>query len=100
MTGAIAERLKELFAEVAKENDWEIRALAVQPDHVHLFVQADTRTAPFRVIRAFKGRSSKVLRDEFPSLLRLPSLWTRAYFCATSGKVSDAIVKKYIDDQS
>jgi putative transposase len=50
------------------------------------------------IIKAFKGRSSKLLRDDFPDLKKLPSLWTRSYFYDTSGKVSTAKVLAYIND--
>jgi putative transposase len=32
------------------------------------------------VVKAFKGRSSSLLRRKFPELLKLPSLWTNSYF--------------------
>ncbi len=47
---------------------------------------------------ALKGRSSRLLRDEFPELKKLPSLWTRSYFYDTSGKVSTTKVMAYIND--
>ena len=100
LKGAVAKRLRQIIEEVAAENEWEIVKLAILPDHVHLFLQADTRHAPYQVVRAFKGRSSRILRDEYPRLLRLPSLWTRSYFCSTTGRVSEETVKRYIEEQS
>jgi len=100
LKGAIAKRLRQIIEEVAAENEWEIIRLAILPDHVHLFLQADTRHAPYQVVRAFKGRSSRILRDEYPRLLRLPSLWTRSYYCGTTGRVSEETVKQYIEQQS
>lgn len=100
LKGAVAARLREIIYEVAFENEWEIITLAIQPDHVHLFVQADPRHAPFQIVRAFKGRSSRILRDEYKHLLRLPSLWTRSYFVSTTGRVSEETVKRYIEEQS
>ena len=100
LKGAVANRLRQILEEVAEENEWEIDSLAIRPDHVHLFVQADTRHAPYQIVHAFKGRSSRYLRDEYPRLLKLPSLWTRSYFCSTTGKVSEQIVEQYIEDQS
>ncbi|WP_259086368.1 IS200/IS605 family transposase, partial [Salinibacter ruber] len=61
----VANRLGKVLHEVAEEHDWEINSLAIRPDHVHLFVQADTRHAPYQVIHRFKGTSAHVLRDEF-----------------------------------
>jgi putative transposase len=74
--------------------------MSVQPDHVHLFVSADTKTAIHRVVNAFKGRTSRDLREEFPSLLKLPSLWTHSYFASTAGHVSSETIKRYIQEQS
>jgi putative transposase len=39
------------------------------------------------------------LRQEFPHLLRLPSLWTRSYFCSTAGNVSSQTIQRYIAEQ-
>jgi putative transposase len=75
-----------------------IKAKEIAPDHVHLLVEYDEKTPICDVIKAFKGRSSKILRDEFPELKKLPSLWTRSYFYDTSRKVSTAKVMAYIND--
>jgi len=100
LVGPVAKRLEEVFREVAKENDWDIEELAIRPDHVHLFVRSDPRTALHKVVRAFKGRSSSLLRSEFKHLRsRLPSLWTHAYFVSTAGNVSATTIKKYIEAQ-
>jgi len=100
LKGTVAKRLRQIIEEVAAENGWKIIKRAILPDHVHLFLQADTRHAPYQVVRAFKGRSSRILRYEYPHLLRLPSLWTRSYFCSTTGRVSEETVKRYIEEQS
>jgi len=100
LKGAVANRLEEVLHEVAEEHEWEINSLAIRPDHVHLFVQADTRHAPYQVIHRFKRTSAHILRDEFDRLHRLPSLWTRSYFVSTTGKVSEQVVEQYIEDQS
>lgn len=100
LKGSVAKRLRQIIEEVAVENEWRVISLAIQPDHVHLFVQADTRHAPYQIVRAFKGRSSRLLRQEYKFLLKLPSLWTRSFFVSTTGKVSEETVKRYIEDQS
>jgi len=44
--------------------------------------------------------SSRVLRKEFPFLKsRLPSLWTRSYYCESVGHISEETIRKYIEDQ-
>lgn len=65
-----------------------------------LLVSCDPQFGIAKAVKLLKGRSSFVLRSEFPSLKsRLPSLWTNSYFVATTGGVSLDIVKKYIDSQ-
>ena len=66
--------------------------------HIHLLVEYDTSHSIAEVARAFKGRSSRLLRQEFSSLLRLPSLWSKSYFYETTGKISTAKIKAYIED--
>ncbi|MGK7898300.1 MAG: IS200/IS605 family transposase [Xenococcus sp. (in: cyanobacteria)] len=91
-------RLAEIFYSVASEKKWFIRSLEIAPDHLHLLVEYDATHSIAEVVRAFKGKSSRLLRQEFPSLLKLPSLWSKSYFYETTGKISTAKVKAYIDD--
>jgi putative transposase len=100
LVGRIAKRLRQIFNEVAQEKQVNILALEIQPDHIHLFVSCSPQMVVHKVVKAFKGRSSNILRKEFPSLLRLPSLWTNSYFVSTAGNVSSETIKKYIENQS
>lgn len=100
LRGAVAERLSQILHDVASENGWTIEHLAIMPDHVHLFVQANPTVPAHDIVRRFKGRSSRLLRAEFPALLRLPSLWTRSYFCSTAGNVSAETIQRYIAEQA
>lgn len=95
-----AKRLREIFSSVADDRGWTILELAFQPDDICLFFEATTREAPYQIAHTFKGRSSRLLRQEFPHLLKLPSLWTRAYFRATVGHVSSETIERYIQGQS
>ncbi len=98
LKGAIRLRLSEILDSVANEQGWVIKAKEIVSDHVHLMVEFDEKVAICDVVKAFKGRSSKILRSEFPELLKLPSLWTRSYFYDTAGKVSTAKIIAYIND--
>lgn len=100
LVGPVRDRLKHVIQEVADEHEWTIISLAIQPDHVHLFIRADPYTLPSDIPRLIKGRSSQDLREEFPHLLKLPSLWTRSFFLSTAGNVSQEIIQKYIERQS
>jgi len=93
-------RLKELLAEVARDHGMTIHAVEVMPDHVHLFVESEPTQCVAEIVNRFKGRTGRVLRQEFRSLrTRLPTLWSRSYFAATVGTVSEATVRRYIEAQ-
>jgi putative transposase len=100
LLGPIRERLQQIIEEVTNERVWQILCLAIQPDHVHLLVRANPYTLPSDIARLIKARSSRLLRDEFPALRKLPSLWTRSFFLSTADNVSEETVQKYIERQS
>jgi putative transposase len=92
-------RLEQIIREVCTENSCQILALEVMPDHLHLFVNCPPDLAPNQIVRRIKGRSSRILRQEFPFLLRMPSLWTRSYLASTAGKVSSQTIQRYLTEQ-
>jgi putative transposase len=97
--GDIEKRLKQLLKQKVLELGCSMIALETMPDHVHIFVQATPTIAPNRLIAAMKGYTSRVLRQEFPELLKMPSLWSRSYFVSTHGHVSADTIKKYVEEQ-
>jgi len=100
LVGQIKDRLIEVLEQVADEQGIEILSLSINPDHLHLFVSCYPRLSVHKIVKAFKGRSSRILRREFPELLKLPSLWTHSYFVSTAGNVSASTIQRYIEAQS
>jgi putative transposase len=88
----------QVFQDVANEKRWVIKALEIASDHVHMLVEYDPTHSIAQVVKAFKGRAARVLREEFPELKRLPTLWTHSYMFDTTGKVSTAKIQAYIND--
>ena len=100
LTAPIDERLKEILHAVAEETRAEILEMEVMPDHVHLLCEVDPQVGIATFVRLVKGRSSRLLRQEFPKLKsRLPTLWTNSVFCSTVGGAPLSIVKQYIENQ-
>jgi putative transposase len=98
--GAMDVRLKEIIREVCAERDAPIVELETMPDHVHLLVSCDPQYGIHRLVKQIKGRSSRLLREEFPYLKsRMPTLWTNSYFVATVGGATLEIVKRYVENQ-
>ena len=98
--GRVAVRLRELIEAKAAEKGWEITALEVMPDHVHLSVKHEPKASASYGANQFKGCTSRVLRQEFPHLKsRMPTLWSSSFFVASAGAVSADTVEKYINTQ-
>lgn len=100
LTDAVEIRLKEILSQVAVDVRCEIEEMETDVDHIHLLISCDPQFGIHQVVKRMKGRSSKLLRDEFPFLKsRIPSLWTNSYFVATVGGAPLAVIKQYIRDQ-
>ncbi|MDA8067368.1 MAG: IS200/IS605 family transposase [Actinomycetota bacterium] len=96
----VDERLVAIIREVCDEHEAEILEVETMPDHVHLLVSVDPQFGIARLVRLVKGRSSRLLRAEYPSLRRrIPTLWTNSYFVATVGGAPLNLVKQYIENQ-
>lgn len=59
-------RLKELILQTAGEHAAEIIELEIMPDHVHILLEADLQYGIHKLVKQMKGRSSRILRQEFP----------------------------------
>ena len=80
--------------------EYQIRALDVMPDPLHLLLSVPPHIAVTSVIGKIKGFTSKTIREEFPAMkTRLPSLWTRSKFVATPGGVTLEVLKTYVENQ-
>jgi putative transposase len=99
LVGDVEKRLRQIIWETCQEKDWVVIALEIMSDHVHLLVNVPPNVAAHEVVKSIKGRSSRYLRQEFPHLLKLPSLWTHSYFVSTTGNVSSETIRKYIEEQ-
>lgn len=99
LVGSVAKDCKELIENKCLERGWVILQLAIQPDHIHLFVRAWPDTSASEIIKECKGITSHELRAKYPELHKLPSLWTRSFFAATAGNVSQETIQKYIAAQ-
>jgi len=93
-------RLKELILEKQSAYGYEVLAMEVMPDHVHLLLDVDPRIGIHKIVGQIKGWTSRAIGKEFPFVKRkLPSLWTRSKFIATVGTVSLEVAKQYIANQ-
>jgi putative transposase len=102
LTGAMANRTKELIKEICSANEIEIISGSMSPDHVHLLISVSPGLSISRVVQYIKGKSSRKLQQEFEQLRKRywgQHLWVRGYFVVTVGNVNAEDVQKYIENQ-
>ena len=100
LVNGVVIRLKELILEACQEMCVGVIEMEIMPDHVHLLMEVDPQFGIHRAVKAIKGKTSRVLRSEFPSLKsRLPSLWTNGYFVSTVCGAPLSAIKQYIENQ-
>jgi putative transposase len=100
LSSEIEAALKQIVSDVCEERNATILEMEGDSDHFHLLVAVDPQYGIHRLVKQIKGRSSFVLRGNFPELKRkLPTLWTNSYFVATVGGAPLAAIKQYIEQQ-
>ena len=95
----VEERFKHMVKFICEEIEIEIIAIECDKDHTHMFLNCLPTLSPSDIMQKIKGVTSRILRDEFSELNKMPSLWTRSYFVSTAESVSSETVKKYVENQ-
>ena len=95
----VEERFKTLVKEKCEEIEINIIAIECDKDHAHMFLNCLPIQSPSDIMQNIKGYTSKILREEFIQLSKMPSLWTRSYFVSTAGNACSETIKKYVENQ-
>jgi putative transposase len=113
LEGEVAEAAEEIIRETCKELDIEIIDMAVNVDHVHLFIKYPPKYSVSWIAKRIKGRSSKqtllekvftekrfAVRDRFPQLKELcpGHLWAPSCYHGSVGHGWE-VVERYISGQ-
>lgn len=99
LTGKVAADCRALIEAKCRDKGWTVVELAIQPDHIHLFVRAWPADSAAEIVKHCKGVTAHELRIKHPQLKKMPSLWTRSYFASTAGNVSSETIRNYIEAQ-
>jgi putative transposase len=102
LKGEIAIRARELIRQTCLSRDVTIVQGSIGKDHVHMLVSCPPTLAPAKLVQYIKGRSSRMIQEEFPHLKKRywgQHMWGRGYFCATVGTVTEEIIRQYIANQ-
>lgn len=79
----------------------DIIEMETDKDHIHILAGVHPQLGVNEFVKKIKGRSSRLLRSEFPFLkTKLPTLWSNSYFVSTVGGAPlEVIIKQYIENQ-
>jgi len=100
--GRLKEDVREIISTLCKYKDVEIVEGAVCPDHVHICVSIPPKLSVSSFMGYLKGKSTLMIYDRHPELQSKWSkaFWARGYYVATVGNITEAAIKKYIQEQS
>ena len=102
LTGEVAIRARELIRQTCLSRNITILSGSIGQEHVHILVSCPPSLSPSKIMQYIKGRSSRMLQDEFPHLKKRywgQHLWARGYFCASAGTVTEDMIRQYIENQ-
>ena len=101
LLGDLRKFVKQCFQEIAVANDFEIEAMEIAEDHVHIFLGFAPRYSISQVVQRLKGQSARRVFQMFPEVKKElwgGEFWEDGYFVRTVGdKVTKDIIKKYIE---
>ena len=100
LVGKVAQFVEAEIRRLCEENQWEIGAVHVQEDHVHLFLSAPPRIAPSLIANTLKGITARQVFKQFPDVKKQVwggSFWSRSFYVGTVGDMTEETVKKYIE---
>ena len=101
-TGKVKQKIEGMIKFAAQINGWEIFELAVQIDHVHLYMGAAPKWSPSEVMKIIKGGTSNKIRELFPNLDEVywgATFWCDGFFVKSAGEVQDKVISEYVKKQ-
>ena len=95
----LEERFKELTLAECKKQKIDVLALECHIDYVHIYVSTLPTISIPDIMKYIKAASTNVLRNEYPELSSMPSLWTRNYFVSTEDNITAETIEWYVESQ-
>ncbi|MDN5294034.1 MAG: REP-associated tyrosine transposase [Eubacteriales bacterium] len=98
----VDETLKKAITALCAEHGYELLALEVMPDYVHVFLSAPPKIAPAVIAKVLKGSTARTLFVKHPELRKKlwgGHLWNPSYYVGTAGQVSSDTIRRYIETQ-
>jgi putative transposase len=99
----IANFLKNICSEIGERYSFEFDAIGCDGDHVHLFVGAEPKNSPSRVMQIIKSITAREIFKEYPGIRKQlwdGELWSDGGYIGTVGDgTTSEIIKNYVQNQ-
>jgi putative transposase len=102
LTGRLGTRTRDLIREICQTHNVQIIRGHVSKDHIHLFISMPPQISISKMAQYLKGKTSRKILQEFPKLNKSfwgKHFWSRGFFAATSGAITDEMIMDYIENQ-
>lgn len=99
LVGRIAKRIEGMIRFCCQIHEWEIYELAIEKDHVHLYLGAQPKWSPSQIMNSIKGGTSKKIRELFPNLDEVywgATFWADGFFVKSTGIITDKVISEYV----
>ncbi|HEY8657896.1 MAG TPA: IS200/IS605 family transposase [Hanamia sp.] len=100
LKGEIQLRSSNLIRQICDAMDVKILKGIVSKDHVHLHVSYPPKVSISDLVKRLKGRSARLLLDEFAELKRRywgQHLWGIGYGAWSTGNITDEMIQEYLE---
>ena len=98
----VGQAMKAILTDLCAKHGYELRAVEVMPDHVHLLMSIPPAQAVSTAVKLLKGASARLVFIQFPELKRQlwgGHVWNPSYYVGSAGQVSGATIQAYIERQ-
>jgi putative transposase len=100
LKGDIQKRCRELIIQICDAEDVRILKGVVSKDHVHMHIEYPPSKAVSDLVKRFKGRTSRLLQQEFPALQKQywgRHFWAIGYGAWSTGNITEEMVQEYLE---
>ena len=100
--GQLRNDVREIITMLCRYKGVKIISGAVCVNHIHISVSMPPKISISSFMGYLKGKSTLMIYDRHPNLQSKwdKAFWARGYYVETIGNVTEAAIKKYIEEQS
>ena len=100
LKGDLQTRCRDILVQICNSENVHILKGVVSKDHIHMHIEYSPSLAVSQLVKKLKGRSSRLLQQEFPELGK--KYWGRHFWAVgfgvwSTGNITDEMVQEYLE---